>query len=92
MLEGSRHALLALLTEQFKVDDARLLFGVELYPEDHSALHRRPSIAAVLHKHDNIISGVPKAGTKCFISPPKMPKLDLATYAEYAAKSQIPLR
>jgi len=59
VLEGSRHAFLALLTEQFKVDDARLLFGVELNPEDHSALHRRPSIAAVLHKHDDVINGAP---------------------------------
>jgi len=55
VLEGSRHAFLALLTEELKVDDARLLFGVELDPEDHAALHRRPSVAAVLHtrKHYN---------------------------------------
>jgi len=48
MFERSRHALLALLTEQFEVDGARLLFGVELDPEDHPALHRRPGVAAVL--------------------------------------------
>jgi len=49
VFERSRHALLALLTEQLEVDDARLLFGVELDPEDDAALHRRPRIAAVLH-------------------------------------------
>jgi len=48
VFEGSWHTFLALLTEEFEVDCACLLFRVELNPEDHSALHRRPGVSAVL--------------------------------------------
>jgi len=49
VFKGAGHAFLALLTKQFEVDGAGLLFTVELNPEDDSSLHRRPRIAAVLY-------------------------------------------
>ena len=49
MFEGFGHTFLASLAKQLEVNDARLLLRVELDPEVHSALHRRPSVTAELH-------------------------------------------
>jgi len=54
MLERARHALLALLTKQLKVNGSGLLLRVELDPEDHPAFHRRPGVTTVLDTHSTL--------------------------------------